>query len=334
MKRSLYLLSSILLIGVIACGDQTQTNSDGGTTSGDMTGITPADSMLCKGPGCIGAPCTMNTDCTEGANGAAVCWSGTLLNNPQLVTTTDGYCSRECTSDADCGTAKCETLPNSTKHYCMARCSTATTCRHPGYSCAFDGPSGGICFPSGNFNCDPTSGDGTCEYGVARNLGGCIRAAYENTAGGVCHLQCEIGVKTCPVDDRFGTTNAPAQECVFLDTTVDSKGNPAATGDKYRGNACFQQAAAPLGPLQTCTYWTDCQDGFQCDRYASSQATTLCRQLCALGNGTQSVPLGLLVPTGAMPATGSCATPGEACANSLHAGVQNGNAGLCQPPKM
>ena len=335
MKRSsLYLLSSVLLIGVIACGEPApSTTTDGGTTT-DMTGTIPEDSTLCKGAGCIGAPCTQSVECTEGANGAAVCWTGTLLNNPQLVTTANGYCSRECTTDSDCGTGKCETLPGVTKHYCMARCSTATTCRHPGYSCAFDGPSGGVCFPAGNFNCDPTTGDGTCEYGPSKYLGGCIRAAYENASGGVCHLQCQVGVKTCPVDDRFGTTNAPKQECIFLDTTVDAKGNPAATGDKYRGNACFQQAAVPLGPQQACSYWTDCQDGFQCDRYATSQATTVCRQLCALGNGMQPAPLGLLVPPGAMPATSACVTPGEACANSLHAGLlQNGNAGLCQAPK-
>jgi hypothetical protein len=334
MKRSLFLISSILLIGLVACGTPAPTNPDGGGTTFDLAGGNNTDATLCKGPGCIGAPCTGDLDCTEGANGAAVCWTGTLLNNPKLVTTPDGYCTRECASDADCGTAKCVTLPGTTKHYCMARCSGASTCRHPGYSCAFDGPVGGICFPNGNFNCDPTVGDGTCEAGSARYLGGCIRAAYENTGGGVCHLQCQVGQMTCAPDERFGTTNAPPQECIFLDTTVDSKGNPAATGDKFRGNVCFQQPSVPLGPQQPCTYWTDCQDGFQCDRYASSQATAVCRQLCALGNGVQSTPLGLQVPTGAKPATGACATPGEACANSLRAGVQDGNAGLCQPPKM
>ncbi len=333
MKRSLYLLSSVLFIAVASCGTQNTTTTDGGMTTGDM-GVNNPDKYLCQGAGCIGAPCSADTDCTEGANGAAVCFVGTLLNNPKLVSTQDGYCSRQCTADTDCGTGKCYTIPGAPngQNYCVARCSTATTCRHPGYSCAFDGPSGGVCWPNGNFNCDPTSNDGSCDYGANQYLGGCIRAAYENTNGGICHLQCQVGVSTCPADDRFSTM--PPQECNYLDTTVDSAGNPSATGDKFRGNVCFDQPASPHGPLQACTYWSDCQDGFQCDRYATSSATQLCRQLCAQGSGAQPAPLGLFVPANAKPATNACSTPGEACANSLHAVVQNGSPGLCQPPKM
>src|SRR5205085_4176275 len=61
--------------------------------------------------------------------------------------------SRECTVDTDCGTGKCYNIPGALngKQYCVARCSTATTCRHPGYACAFDGPIGGVCWPNGNF---------------------------------------------------------------------------------------------------------------------------------------------------------------------------------------
>jgi hypothetical protein len=329
-KRSLFLLSSLFLFSVAACGSSTQNSSDGGTTNSDMASTNP-DNKLCQGAGCIGAPCTAATDCTEGANGAAVCWTGTLLNNPKLITTQDGYCTRECTADTDCGTGKCYNVPGAApgKMYCVARCSTATTCRHPGYSCAFDGASGGICWPNGNFNCDPTSNDGSCDYGANKYLGGCIRAAYENTNGGICHLQCQVGTGTCPPDDRFASM--PPQECNYLDTTVDAKGNPSATGDKFRGNVCFDQPASPLGPMQQCTYWSDCQDGLQCDRYAASQATQVCRQLCALGSGVQPSPLGLIKPAGAKPATNACTNPGETCSNSLRAGVQDGNPGLCQP---
>src|SRR5262249_52454802 len=152
-----------------------------------------------------------------------------------------------CTSDTDCGTGKCyANIPGAgTQSYCVARCSSASTCRHPGYSCAYDGPVGGVCWPNGNLNCDPTANAGPCDYVYKANnisntyLGGCIRAAYENTNGGICHLQCEVGTNTCPADDRLATM--PAQECNYLDTTVDSRGNPSPTGDKFKGNVCFHQ---------------------------------------------------------------------------------------------
>lgn len=342
MKRSLSLFPSFLLsvlLGVAtACnGNTTTTNSDGGSSSGDGGDSDggSSDPNLCKGAGCVGATCLADTECTEGNSALpAVCWKGTLLNNPKLVATPGGYCSRECTSNADCGTAKCVTLPGSTKQYCMARCTSASTCRKPDYVCAFDGDTGGICFPNANFDCDPTKGTGQCEVGEAKNAGGCVRAAYENDHGGICHLQCLVGTKTCPPDTRFGTTNAPAQVCVYIDTTVDSKGNAVATGDKFRGNLCFQQSQAPKGPGESCTYWTDCQDGYQCDRYVQTQANQVCRKLCAQGNGTQTPLPGTVMPAGNMPANNTCSGAGESCTNALRAGVINGAAGLCKSPTM
>ncbi|MBP6742675.1 MAG: hypothetical protein KA244_07495 [Deltaproteobacteria bacterium] len=333
MKRRLYLFPSLFFFALVGCGGTSSNNntSDGGTSDADMAQSNITDEKLCKGAGCIGASCIKDSECTEGTGGAAICWSGTLLNNAKLVATPGGYCSRECFSDADCGTAKCVSLPGTLKQYCMARCSSASTCRKPGYSCAYDGPTGGICFPSANFDCDPTTNDGICEFGVDRVLGGCVRAAYENDKGGICHQQCKVGSKTCPADVRFGTTNAPPQQCIYLDTTVDAKGNPAATGDKFRGNVCFQSPAAAVAPGAACQYWTDCGDGYQCDRYASRSTDVVCRQLCAQGNGTQADQPGLLVPMGAVPATGACMAAGSGCANSLRSGVKDGSPGLCQP---
>ena len=71
MKRSFSLISGILLIGLVACGTQTPANPDGGTLNADLAGTPNTDSNLCKGPGCIGAPCTQDLDCTEGSTGAA-----------------------------------------------------------------------------------------------------------------------------------------------------------------------------------------------------------------------------------------------------------------------
>lgn len=338
MKRSLSLFPSFLLsvvLGVLtACnGNTSQTNSDGGTSDGGTSdGGTVSDPTLCKGAGCIGASCLANTDCTEGNQAMpAVCWKGTLLNDPRLVATTGGYCSRECTSNADCGTGKCVTLPGATKQYCMAQCTSASTCRKPDYVCAFDGDTGGICFPNANFDCDPTKRNGQCEVGEAKYLGGCVRAAYENDHGGICHLQCLVGTKTCPPDTRFGTTNAPPQVCIYVDTTQDSKGQPVATGDLFKGNLCFQQSLAPKNPGEQCKYWTDCQDGYQCDRYVPTEASAVCRKLCAQGDGKQTAAPGIVMPPGTMPVNGNVCAGGETCANALRAVVTNGAPGLCKP---
>jgi hypothetical protein len=208
-------VAGLLLIGLSGC-DQTTSTADGGLDAG-LT--------LCQGDGCIGSACAKPADCTEGSTGkAAVCWVSTLLDNPKLLPTPDGYCSRECDSDADCGTGKCYTLPNASKRYCMARCDNATTCRKPGYACAFDGATDAICFPSANFDCDPTANAGYCDYGPDKYIGGCVRVAYEDLHGGVCHLQCKLGVKTCPPDNRAGLP-APPQQCLYIDAGLDSRGN-------------------------------------------------------------------------------------------------------------
>jgi hypothetical protein len=316
-------MAGLLLIGLIGC-DKTTGASDGGVDAG-LT--------LCKGPGCIGAQCAKDADCTEGNAGkAATCWVSTILNNPKLLTTPDGYCSRECDSDADCGTGKCYTLPNASKRYCMARCDNAATCRKPGYVCAFDGPSDAICFPSSNFNCDPTANAGYCDYGPDKYIGGCLRGAYEDLHGGVCHLQCKLGTKTCPPDTRAGLP-APAQQCIYIDAGLDGRGNITNAKDTFRGNICFRQTAAPKFPGAQCSTSGECQDGYECDLYAARAEDRICRALCVQGDGIQVDLPGLLVPMGAVPATNVCAGAGETCGDSLLAGARAGDrfrtAGLC-----
>lgn len=337
MSRSLHLFSSLMLSAVLAvgvstlsfCGGKTNNNTDGGS---DMGGT--EDPNLCSGNGCIGAPCTSATDCTEGSGGAAVCWTTTLLNMPKLVSTPGGYCSRECTADADCGSAKCVSLPGSSKKYCMSKCSSATRCRKPGYSCAYDGEAGGLCFPNANFDCNPTSSDGVCEYGANKYLGGCIRVAYESDHGGICHSQCYVGKSTCPNDDRAGSP-APAQQCIFLDTSLDAQGNPSPVGDKFKGNVCFQQSLTPIADGQACKYWTDCVDGYQCDRYNLMDSGKICRQLCVQGTMGPPVPQpSILTPPGGLPVGNSCSDVTQGCANSLRAGAGEGSTGLCQPKAM
>src|SRR5581483_11577085 len=159
-------------------------------------------------------------------------------------------------------------LPGEPKSYCMARCGSPNTCRHPGYACTFEGSgTQGICFPDGNLDCQPTKG--TCDAigeGMQSVNGGCIRAAFEDK--GVCHVACQVGVKTCPPDLRFGTANAPKQHCVYVNTTVDSAGRPSPSGDKWNGPVCLQLSATPTAAGSRCTFLDECDDGYQCDRNA------------------------------------------------------------------
>ena len=85
--KGLAALAGLLLIGLSGC-DQTASTTDGGVDAG---------LVVCQGDGCIGAPCAKPADCTEGsASKPAACWVSTILNNPKLLPTPDGYCSREC----------------------------------------------------------------------------------------------------------------------------------------------------------------------------------------------------------------------------------------------
>lgn len=319
------------LLGLVASCDQMSNNNNTDMGMGDG-GTVQQEQNLCNGAGCVGAPCAQPSDCTEGNSALpAVCWGTTLLNVSQNVRTPGGYCTRECSVDADCGTAACVQLPGSAKKHCMAKCASATRCRKPGYSCAFDGTSGGICFPNGNFDCNPAGPEGTCEYGSNGYLGGCIRVAYESDHGGICHLQCQLGSKTCPPDDRAGTP-APPQSCIYVDTSFDVQGNPSPTGDKFKGNLCFQQTSAPKALGEPCQYYSECQDSLQCDRFNTNPALRVCRALCVQGTqGVPPEPIGLFKPAGSMPVGNVCSNAAETCTNALRAGQGEGKPGLCTP---
>jgi hypothetical protein len=261
-----------------------------------------------------------------------VCWTDTLLNNADYVETPDGYCSQACTSDADCGTGICYAIPGVAQAYCVAQCFSATTCRHPGYACTYqsgtvDGQIQGICFPDSNLTCSPTAGNCNALLNVNGETtpGGCIRAAYEDE--GVCHIACQVGTGTCPADPRFGNTDPP-QHCVFINATVDASGQPSATGDKWDGPVCLDLSSSPTPAGSPCTYFDQCQDGYQCDRYGATAAQRVCRRLCAQGNGMQDPTL--YSAPGGMPFTNAC--PSGVCTNELQAGTGNGAAGLCVTP--
>src|SRR5262249_49333683 len=146
-----------------------------------------------------------------------------------------GYCSAMCSTDADCGPlGECVSpdvgnLPN----YCLARCSDATTCRHPGYACfSLDR----VCLPDTDLDCTPTDGDGTRQALVdpkgPRVAGGCVRQAFEDMNGGRCFPTCKVATGSCQPD----VVDVVTTHCVYLDTSQTPSGRM--TGDKYRGLVC------------------------------------------------------------------------------------------------
>lgn len=166
---------------------------------------------------------------------------------------------RPCTSDDQCGTGRCSTIPGEQGSFCFARCGDASTCRKPGYACLFDGNSA-LCYPDANLTCDPTQG--TCDTSLADGTivsGGCVRAAYENK--GLCRIACQVGPKTCPPE------GATPQHCVYLDLSRTSTGQPSPNGDKWRGPLCLRSLATPKNKDERCDYWDECADGLECNRY-------------------------------------------------------------------
>lgn len=343
MTRSLGLLagSLLLLVSMAGCPAPVGPDADGGgnardmrTTDGDDLGgadLLDPEPNRCKGTGCIGAACIKDSDCTEGKDGLKkVCWEQNILDDAGNVPTPGGYCSQECTADADCGTGYCFKFPGQRQAYCMARCRTPNTCRHPGYACAFEYGAGmeGICFPDARMDCKPTQG--TCEAVVDdkgnTGKGGCIRVAYEDK--GVCHVACKVGQKTCPPDYRF--KSPPAQHCIYIDATQDSAGRPSPYGDKWKGAVCWENVSTPIMPGQKCAFWDECTDGYQCDRLNQIDSQQVCRRLCVQPPGMQDDTL--FTPAGAT-VFGSTCGAGESCINAVQAGMGANLIGLCSPPR-
>lgn len=242
-------------------------------------------------PGAIGAPCTQNTDCKSGTS--PVCWSRNILDDPGNLPTPGGYCTAACTSDTDCPGGTCQTISAGRK-YCLQKCIAANICRvDQQYACFILSSNSGYCYPSNRLGCNPTVGDGTCPG--ANPAAGCIRRTFEDQ--GECHTVCQLG-RPCPVESGI------QQHCVFINATVDVNGSP--TRDRFQGLGCFANVAQPKGPLESCAYFDECIDGYQCALGASGDKK--CHALCIID------------------ATGSC-PQGQTCRDVFFAG--RGKPGLC-----
>lgn len=271
--------------------DMSGMTGDMATTPGDMAGMRmdmsmpPAD-MATSGDmgvpmtGGIGDPCTDDTACKVGPS--PKCWKSNVLNNTANPPTPGGYCSAACTADAQCGAGnRCVNLgPGS---FCLAGCSNATTCRHPGYACTYY-DTAGICFPDSRLDCDPKASMGACTEAGTGKAGGCLRQAYENK--GTCAASCTVGSGTC------AALAGANRQCIYLDATKTT------AMDAWKGPICIQSFATPKNPGDACTFLNECKDGYQCDNLSST-----CQQLCVKG-GMPMCAMGVCADAFMTPATG------------------------------
>lgn len=265
-------------------GDMAMTPVDMAGMRPDMSGMptdmaTGADMGMPMSGG-IGDPCTDDTGCKVGPS--PKCWKSNVLNNTSNPPTPGGYCSAACTADAQCGAGnRCVNLgPGS---FCLAGCSNATTCRHPGYACTYY-DTAGICFPDSRLDCDPKAAMGACTEAGTGKAGGCLRQAYENK--GTCAASCTVGTGTCAA---MAGVN---RQCIYLDSTKTT------AMDNWKGAICIQSPATPLNAGDPCTFLNECKDGYQCDNVGGT-----CQQLCVKG-GTPACTMGVCADAFMTAATG------------------------------
>lgn len=207
--------------------------SDLALPASDMAGQPNDMSQVIVGN--IGQPCTIDIECTVGPS--PKCWKNYVLNNVANPPTLGGYCSSTCTTDAQCGIGnRCVDLgPGG---FCLASCSNATTCRHPGYACSYYDTEG-ICFPNSRLDCDPRAATGACRERDTGKAGGCLRQAYENQ--GICAASCTVGPGTCTAISGY------SRQCIYLDATKTT------AMDIWKGAICFQSPATPHNAGDPCT---------------------------------------------------------------------------------
>jgi hypothetical protein len=260
MSRARLRASALILVTALAaCDDSSPAHPDFAAPAD----LSTADA---RGASPVGGPCASASDCAVG--GPAVCWARNYLNVSSNLAARGGYCTAECTSDADCGDGVCIDEGSDGK-WCMAKCQAAADCRS-GYAC-FTRITG-HCFPSGGLTCDPAAGDGSCTIGG--RAGGCIRSALGTGNTGRCLDGCNVGAGTCPV---AGGVN---RQCVVLDRTP--------SGDQWKGPVCVTAYSKNADGAECLSGTGDfidaCIDGEECLLQSLfTGGDNRCHRLCVQG---------------------------------------------------
>jgi hypothetical protein len=232
-----------------------------------------------------------------------VCWKKNILDDPGNLPTPNGYCSSQCSSDADCGgTGTCQTVLAGVGKYCLRTCQVPNTCRNnDGYACFLMSATLGYCYPSTRLTCNPTLIDPATKNGTcpgANPASACIRRTFEDL--GECRPLCSAGVGQCAASGGL------PQHCVYIDTTKDSKGRT--TRDTFKGLGCFPVYPDAKKPGESCNYFDECTDGYECNVVQAGDFK--CHALCTVG------------------VANGCSAP-ETCKDAFGAGA--GSPGLCLP---
>lgn len=244
------------------CNSAGQCVGGGSTTAcgiGGNTCVSCPSGQSCNGGACqstttgsLGAPCTTNSQCA-GLGSGAICRMTTSSGN---ATYSGGYCTRECTAHADCGTGYCAGFGNYGEDplLCYNSCipsDTQNPCRS-GYACYDIGQSGtpmNLCWISPPPSVTTPVGlacstHPDCQNGGSFPAGGCIPALNPDGGSsgwtdGYCTAECSQDPALCG-------------------------GNAICLGFSASDSFCMDKCAAPNAGR------SDCRTGYVCQGYLLS----------------------------------------------------------------
>ena len=130
------------------------------------------------------------------------------------------------------------------------------------------------------------------------NTSAAVCVSPEDDHGGVCHLQCKLGTKTCPPMPAL--ERLPRRSSVFTSMRASTATAMCQTRAMRSKATSVSVRPPPQDSRIAVQQPGECQDGYECDLYAARTADRVCRALCVQGDGMQLDLPGLLVPAGAM----------------------------------
>jgi hypothetical protein len=157
-----------------------------------------------SGAGAVGDPCTSNASCANGQNATCLTQERYSFKN--------GYCSKFCTSNAQCPVGS-----HCTSGGCAKDCASDGQCRGNGYACEdADGNTVKECWATSNgpgVVGAPCAGPWDCGGGT---FGACVTGA--SWPGGYCTILCGASQGSCTVGSDCAPLPGATSNLVCLDT--------------------------------------------------------------------------------------------------------------------
>ncbi len=292
----------------------------------------PAGSV-CTGGVCVassrglGDPCASDADCDSAA----------CIEQP-TDGWTDGYCSKGCLGDAECGYGNhCGFRDGNGRGVCLKGCSSSSGCR-AGYECwDIDGDGTNTCAPVGSGS-GPVGAACLSYADCGGGRGGLCATQAQHFKGGYCSFAACSATRACPAGShcafRDGSGNgacaadcssnascrADGYGCFDADNDARSECWPAATGTAAVGAGCAEQWDCAGGRYGFCGQAPDWPGGY-------------CLVQCGSGfpscpSGTECVPF---APTSESYCLDRCAGAYE-CRTGYRCSDENGSGTTeCNP---